>query len=523
MPAAGGIPRRLWSTAGLIGVALVAACGGGEIGTAETDPPAETTSGASIASVAEVTTTTASPGIQVLERWSAEDGTDPPDFEQAFEGTLELVGCTRMLPGLFRFGLDTGPDPVPGEGWLALAVDGQDVGGYGLVAVRIGTAGRAAIEIEVPLRPDVQLGPARCSVRSSTDLGSLESTDSTEPLGYEAEAGTVQSLGIGATMAEPDDPRVPWAQWFVGSGVTPVEQVVLVSEDLDGSAVRAVRTMIDDNGCIRFSVTVANASIEHALNCVPWLDPVASAGETTIAGYDATLRESSQGEWSVVAFSGPGETVVVRGSSREVVAALAAAARVMPSTNVANLDSALVGDTPEESARSALAADGYELRTIIETAHGLEALATGPIERRATTDPHANLRTYRIEPIGGHWITSYAGGGGWDQCLSVDIVEPHGDDGDASGFAVVVAGERFWKIEVEDESGWAQVATTEGVAFVEFGDLDLENFDILSIRVVDDAGEPVDCATHRPTSQDGVTDSTWVGGDGPGTTDISTP
>ena len=220
--------------------------------------------------------------------------------------TVALDSCRWVAPGIYRIGGTvqgfSAPEPVEiVVGFVDIGPEldgfGDDVASFSLLELRV--FGNGPFEVQVDGRDSGFLPGSRrvCSLAHDFDdlddgLDEVLAEVSSAPLVWDAPAGSIDELGVGATMRF-DDPRLGYAAYAWQPRWYPFERLLVLPPDLDGILVRGIRGDATSAGCqiAELDLDVAGSdlggAVTHMRNCPDTVRATANiTGDTeTLPGF----------------------------------------------------------------------------------------------------------------------------------------------------------------------------------------------------------------------------------------------
>ncbi len=330
---------------------------------------------------------------------------------------------------------------------------------------------------------------------------------------WDAEPGSVASLGVGLVAGDPDDARRGWAQhhWF-GGGL-PFGEVVAMDKALVGVP---VVTGVSGSGgftpCAKIDLSFDVAEVEQSEACTPAstiLDPgpVGVDAEWQRYGDVAGLTFSSQGLDYLVGSLGQWNITIVARRPGDV-AIIASGLQLYDNPGPWVPDRSQARPIDEDELVENILGDQYREIGRFDAEGDRYLAIEGPLNPDDPSDYLLQVRILRLDRAGRFLNPLLVAGTAWDRCLGV---APLGDDR-----SFVVTGDSGVDVQGHPALPGAEVA---GRVRLVDGVLDLADLEL----VID--GEVVECTPPPPPSvpTTSATSPSTTTGTVPGSTDTTTP
>ncbi|MBM3694819.1 MAG: hypothetical protein FJW79_02640 [Actinobacteria bacterium] len=417
---------------------------------------------------------------------------------------LTLEGCFQRGPGQWVLSgnaeLPAGMERAKVGMWAGFTQG--DVGtGYLVVATVTGSGPfafgldrlAAATQREVPYsvwwdRPEAcDLWVEAADTPALRDGGTSAPTISTAPVTWAAPEGTIQALGVGADLGDPQDWRLSWAYATLLRRSLPFEEVWLPASG--GYAL--VNAGLDHETSCRYMVTESDAvQILQWADCD--FDPPRVVGQPTdLPGWVEVDYYGRPSVASVV--DGAGVRIESPRGLMGVDGLLEIAAGLVPYRNLwytpvapppgasTDLDSAV---------QEALAAGGWTERGRFEVWGSLKVVATRVGEDDIPGRVYALARIFTARQLSsGDWILidDAGGGGSSDFCYN-----EFGSEDAEGGYVIRWVAEPDWSIQTRRDGKWVTIPAPGGFSFERADPRDSMG---LPTRALDAAGRVVRCST----------------------------
>ncbi len=341
---------------------------------------------------------------------------------------------------------------------------------------------------------------------AATESGSwtIDAQRSSEPISWTAPPDSIQALGLGASMIDPDDPRTSWMTmaWL---DIGPTLETVWVPTDPLLPLVRMSLSGACDSMTLGGNGTSA-AVVELFHRCdLTYLvvgDPPAGSGVPDIDGFEYATWIDLPALYT----KRDGWNIVIHPDSLDADwSAISDVARSLTSfTNlrVSDRDVPGVGETVSEAISEIIERDGLTERSRRQvTPELVTVVATGEDLGQYVGDiPGTYVATFDVNLRDGAWVAGDPGlSGGGDLCLT-GFGSSHPSAPDTYSAALVGA-EPTWTIqEAAGDGGWLSLDTVDGVAW-------MAELKSVAYRAIDEHGDPVYCTAG--VLGDGETWSPW--------------
>ncbi len=379
----------------------------------------------------------AAPLVWVLEGDIEADGSLPGELVLEFHHRVsDVVTVSSALVS------------VDGPGAFSLVVDARPLPESG--------AGRAAL-----------LGRENCTVFvAGTQIGgTAAASDPAGGVRWEAPAGTVHELGMGARLSEAG-PATGWL-WpnWVGQGL-PFAEVVVVVPDADMWVLQVAGQIDERSGCRSIRTTVQPVEMEQ-VDVIQWSDcePFRFIGPRDLGAIEGHpgLFASDYGDGTAPIVHGRVAGSQLRIESQSMAAILAVLDHLELRRNllVDPRSEGLVSAELESAIAAALApVDGVE-RARIRHLDGWYVVAEATYVE--TGDDIGTVETpvvaeFFARPTDSGWVVLEGGAASWNRCLAAG-----GSSTPEGGVVWIVAGEPDWVIERLVDGVWTPLNTADGV------------------------------------------------------------
>ena len=437
------------------------------------------------------------------------DGIALPDPMTA---SIKLSGCEQL--DIVRWRL-TGTVELAGEptsGWVRFEtvseVRPMDF------EVRVTSSGR--FDIEVPTSGLSDLATTCTLLFPDGDWQPHTATAAVPIEGafvWDADPGTIASLGSGLIAGQRNDPRRAWAQqhWF--GPPLPFAEVLAVDKTVVGVAPVVVITERQGRGspCQQIRLRSARARVTQSRSCTAadldaTIDAVAADAQWDSFGLLAGLTFTDQGRDYFVGSTGTWNVTIVAASTGDLVDVASALAFYDNPDGFGPDDVDDRYPQSEDDLVGDVLGDNFREVGRIDTPEGRFLVTEGPLNPAEPADYLRQIRIYLLDKAGVYWNPMLAAGGPWNRCLGAVPL------GVTNTFVVV--GDSGTTVERQVGDTWEVLDGAGRVGF-ENGSIPLDE-----LRLLDNGGV-VDCSTVVVTTLPPVVPTTT--GTVPGTTDTTTP
>lgn len=431
---------------------------------------------------------------------------DPSRHPNERRGELLLNRCHHLAPGRWALGGEVLARPDDGLVRQTLWFEtGSDVvNGF---AFDLATAGIGEFTATVDLPDSTGLAfeghdeNDECVIGDQSNAGEGSAvTVASEPLVYEAPAGSLQALGIGARLDQAGSLRTAWARHAWLQTALPFAEIWIPTGDHQGSGFRGPeeedRSAVAHHrgNCLRTTYVVGeNVRVEHEAGCSPSLEP----GEPLTSNPDFFWVEGddSAGIDPRAVMQRDHVRVSVGGPRAEVEALVG---ELAPVTNLVIDHDAVDGTFSTAELAAAKITDGpRELAGLVEHGridHDLGTIsvwtATDPNAREGS-NPHLMVALLVFEAEGR--INAQRIGGGWDGCHG--LVESWSEGTGAS--VLLMLADPSWTAEIHVPEPYGPPTMIDGIWFAVFPDAET-TIGVNLIGIHDAEGHPVDCFERPP-------------------------
>jgi len=430
-----------------------------------------------------------------------------PGGTQAPAAQIVLTGCEQVDIVRWRLTGTVEADDGPSSGWLVFSTDTRTPSTP--FAVDVIHSGSFSVEVLVRGLTDLALS---CQIAYPEgdrrhDTTRTTATPFSGVFTWDAEPGTVASLGSGLVAGDRGDPRRAWAEQFWFGDDLPFDRILAVDRTSVGVPVVAIISWSqpDRSPCREVTLVFRLATVTQSESCPTSDHPIEVGAPWQVFDRIGGLVFEANGRGYLVG-SGDGWNVTIVAESVGDIVELASSLQfydngaLIAPTNV---------DTRYPISEDALVTElvGGALREVgrVDTTAGRFLLTEGPLNPTDPSDYLRQLRVYRLAKQGRYWNPVLVAGSNWDRCLGTAQL---GVDR-----TFIVTGDSEARVERSDgvdldlleRAGRTRLAAGSYVA------------DVLRIRI---DGELEVCTAPVVTTIPSVVPTT---GTVPGTTDDTTP
>ena len=490
-------------------VALASACSSNDT----QDTPSDTRADAVVSSALANSQGGAMEVVRYFIPGDGDSGLNTNPLPPAMAATINLASCEQIDIVRWRLaGTVELLDSAPVEGVLQFQADTTNRIDF---LARVSHSG--SFDIEVPTTSLSDLATTCALLFPDSDSWTFHTQ--TRAVAYDgvftwdAEPGTVASLGVGLIAGERSDPRRAWAQqhWF-GEDL-PFDRVLASDRTLVGvPRVHEVDSRdVFESPCQEITLTYVIGEVTQRQSCTPehvaplTITPRVNA-EWERHGVVEGLVFEDRGREYLIGSAGGWQVEIVGQSVGDVVTL--ASTLTFYSNDSIREPIAVPGQSslPEDAIADQII--GVEFREVgrIDTAVGRFLVIEGPLNPENPSDYLRQLRIYRLAKLDVYWNPVLVAGGKWDRCLGTAVL------GEVSTF--IVTGESDATVERSDGADLGELDRAGRIRLAP------GSYPTSALRLRVD-GTVVVCVEPVETTLPSVVPTTT--GTLPGTTDDTTP